>query len=249
MINKIRSLIFDGIQLTVTALAVLIFLALMPFPWNWTQNAVNVWARVVRFFARLIVGIDIRIKGLENIPDGPVLIASKHQSAWDTSFYQTVFPRSVYIMKKELLSIPVWGWVARKIRSIAVDRAGGASALKKLIADTAARLEEGRTVIIFPEGTRMYPGQENDFHPGVAAIYKNTKVPVVPVVLNSGLFWGRSNVGEKTAGTITVEFLPAIEPGRDRKLFMKDLQATINEATSRLDAEARAEFPKLIRAD
>ncbi|MBT4888540.1 MAG: 1-acyl-sn-glycerol-3-phosphate acyltransferase [Rhodospirillales bacterium] len=240
--NKIRSTIFDILQLLATALSVLVFMLVMPLPWWIMQSVVNGWARIVRFLARYIMGIHVRVIGMENIPKGPIVIASKHQSAWDTSFFQTVFPRSVYIMKKELLSIPVWGWVARKVRSVAVDRAGGASALKALISDTLARLEEGRAVVIFPEGTRMLPGAQIDFHPGVAAIYKSAGVPVVPVALNSGLFWGRSNVGEKTPGTITVEFLPAIAPGGDRKAFMKDLQTSINEATARLEAEASAEF-------
>ncbi len=233
--NKIRSFCFDVVQLTITALSVVIFMALLPFPWTWTQTAVNGWARLVRFAARYMVGIDIRVIGLENIPKGPVVIASNHQSAWDTSFFQTIFPRSVYVMKKELLSIPVWGSIAKKIRSIAVDRSGGTAALKSLIADTIARLDEGRTVIIFPEGTRTKVGEKNDYHPGVAAIYKSAGVPVVPVALNSGLTWGRSNVGEKRAGTITVEFLPAIEPGRDRKAFMRDLETSINEAKTRLE--------------
>ncbi len=245
MINKLRSYIFDAVQILTTALFVIFFLLMMPFPWQWMQSGINVWARTIRLQARFMVGIGVRVVGLENVPEGPVIIASKHLSIWDTSFYQVLFPRTVYVMKKELLSIPIWGWTARKIRSISVDRSGGSSAMKKLIADTTARLDEGRKVIIFPEGTRMRPGQQTDFHPGIAAMYKYNNVPVVPVILNSGLFWGRNNIGEKTSGVITVEFLPAIEPGRDRKVFMHDLQACINEGTARLDAEARSEFPIL----
>jgi 1-acyl-sn-glycerol-3-phosphate acyltransferase len=100
-------------------------------------------------------------------------------------------------------------------------------------------------VIIFPEGTRIETGQQGNFHPGIAAVYKNAGVPIVPVALNSGLFWGRGNVGPKRPGTITVEFLPAIEPGIDRRVFMTNLKTSIDEGTARLEAEARAEFPAL----
>lgn len=248
MLNKIRSFVFDIVQILTTAIFAIFFMLMMVFPWQWMQSGINVWARTVRLMARYMVGIRVRVVGLENVPEGPVIIASKHLSIWDTSFYQVLFPRTVYVMKKELFLIPVWGWTARKIRSIAVDRSGGPSAMKKLIADTAARLKEGRKVIIFPEGTRVRPGEQMDFHPGVAAIYKYNNVPVVPVALNSSLFWGRNNVGEKRAGVITVEFLPVIEPGRDRKDFMRDLQSCINDATARLVGEARTEFPTLAPA-
>ncbi len=241
--SAIRSLIFDVLYVIITTLAICVFMVMMPFPWYWQQSAVNVWTRIIKLVARLVLGIDIRIKGTENIPNRPVVVASKHQSAWDTGFFQSLFPRSVYVMKKELLSIPLWGWSARKVRSIAVDRAGGASALKKMLADTRARLDEGRTIIIFPEGTRIAPGAQHDFHPGIAAIYKGADVAVVPVALNSGLFWGRGTFGKKLRGTITVEFLPAIEPGEDRRAFMSRLKDQIDSATQRLEAEARAEFP------
>jgi 1-acyl-sn-glycerol-3-phosphate acyltransferase len=237
----LRSFLFDIVQNFVTILVMLYITLMLPFPWQWTMKAILVWIRVLRFLSRWMLGIHIRVIGTENIPDGPCVIAAKHQSAWDTCVFPLLVPGTVYVLKKELLSIPVWGWCARKVRSIAVDRSGGASALKQMLAETRARIAEGRRVVIFPEGTRVLPGESGTYHPGIAAIYNSADVPVVPTALNSGLFWGRQTVGKKYPGTITVEFLPAIQPGMDRKAFMVTLKTQIDTTTERLEAEARTE--------
>ncbi len=234
-----RSFVFDVVQNIITVLMLLYIVFLLPFPWQMTMKAIIVWTKILRFLSSWLLGIHIRIVGMENIPEGPVVVASKHQSAWDTAIFPLLLPGTVYVLKKELLSIPIWGWCARKVRSIAVDRAGGASALKQMLAETKARLKEGRRVIIFPEGTRVLPGQTKEYHPGIAAIYRSANVPVVPAALNSGLFWGRLSIGKKYPGTITVEFLPAIEPGMDRRDFMATLKSQIDTATEKLEAEAR----------
>ncbi|MBT4039036.1 MAG: 1-acyl-sn-glycerol-3-phosphate acyltransferase [Rhodospirillales bacterium] len=240
---RIRSFIFDILQIIVTLITMLSIIVMLVLPWQMSMKAIVIWIRVSLFLSRWILGIHMRVIGTENIPDGPVVIASKHQSAWETAVFPMIVPGTVYVMKKELLSIPIWGWCARKVRSIAVDRAGGASALKQMLSDTKARLAEGRRVVIFPEGTRMPSGESGSYHPGIAAIYTSAKVPVVPVALNSGLFWGRRSVGMKTPGTITVQFLPAIQPGMDRKEFMGTLKSRIDAATEQLEADAR-QFPR-----
>ena len=151
-------------------------------------------------------------------------------------------PKSIYVTKQEVTNIPFYGAVASGIGSISIDRRGGAKALKGLIADCRAALESGHQVIIFPEGTRTAPGARLPYQPGVAAIYKQLDFPVVPVALNSGLFWGRRSFF-KRPGCIIVEFLPAIHPGLDRKDFLSQLERAVEDATAALIAEAEAADP------
>ena len=195
------------------------------------------WAGGVLWLLEHVVGITYVLRGVEHIPEGGVLLAAKHQSAWDTMMFHRFVPHSVYVTKQEVTRIPLYGAVAKGIGSISIDRRGGAKALKGLIRDCRAALDSGHQVIIFPEGTRTAPGSSLPYQPGVAAIYKQTGFPVVPVALNSGLFWGRRSF-IKRPGRIIVEFLPAIEPGLDRKLFLIELERRIEAATADLIAEA-----------
>ena len=137
------------------------------------------------------------------------------------------------MLKKELLSIPLFGWFLKRAGMIAVDRKGGASALRSMARQATETLESGRSILIFPEGTRVAPGQTRPYQPGVAALYTQQKVPVVPVALNSGLFWGRRAFFKKP-GTIVVQILPPIPPGLDRKAFMRDLESRIEPASAAL---------------
>jgi len=246
--SAIRSVFYDLLQTVITVAFLIVFMILLILPPAAMQRAIHMWAHTMRFLSVHVMGMKVRVIGLENLPDGPALIASKHQSAWDTAVFFLFFPRAVYVLKEELLSLPLWGRYARKYGSVAVDRSGGAASLKKLLTETKTFLAEGRSVIIFPEGTRVPPGEHRRFHPGVAAIYKSADVPTVPVALNSGMFWGRRSIGMKKPGTITLEFLPPIQPGLDRKTFMNKLENDINIATDRLEAEARAEFPNLVQS-
>lgn len=243
--NTIRSLIYDALQTVITIGFLIVFSVLLILPASFMQRAIHLWAHTMRFLSVHVMGMGLRVIGTENIPAGPVLIASKHQSAWDTAVFFIFFPRAVYVLKEELLALPLWGRYAQKYGAVAVNRSGGAAALKKMLSDTKTHLAEGRPVIIFPEGTRVPPGQHGHFHPGVAAIYKTANVPTVPVALNSGLFWGRRSIGMKRPGIITLEFLPPINPGLERSVFMDRLQTSINTATDRLEAEALVEFPHL----
>jgi len=243
--HLIRNILYDALQTVITITFLALLWVQMPLPWWVMMRTIAGWARFLKFLSRWVAGIDVRFIGLENVPDGPVVLASKHQSAWDTAVFLTIWPVACYVMKKELWAIPFWGWYARHCRSIPVDRAGGASALKSMLRTAKARLAEGRHLIVFPEGTRVRPDESRKYHPGIAAIYQAVDAPVVPVALNSGLFWGRRSNGRKYPGVITVEFLPAIEPGLDRKVFMERLKSDIDGATARLEAEARATYPYL----
>jgi len=175
---------------------------------------------------------------MENIPDGPAIFASKHQSVWDTLIFNLIVPDCAYVLKRELFRIPLWGWFVWRVGMIGVNRAAGARALKQMVADAGAVLEQGRSIVLFPQGTRTAPGDSKPYLPGAAALYRGSGYPVVPVALNSGLFWPR-RVFRKTPGLITIEFLPPIAPGLDRREFLKRLEGQIEPATTRLEAMAR----------
>jgi len=220
---------------------------LLIFPRGAMARVVDIWAWVLSFGLKLIVGLSFEVRGRENISDGPAIYAAKHQSAWDTFVYFLILKDPSYILKKELLSIPVWGWCAQKYGAVAVDRDGGGAALKKMIADVGDRLKRGMSIVIFPEGTRTRPGDRQPYHPGIAAIYGKLDLPVIPVALNSGLFWGRRDFA-KRPGVITVEFLPPIAPGQRRREFMTTLESQVEGASDLLIEEAVSKYPGLSAA-
>jgi len=206
------------------------------------QGGLKFWAVAMMWCLRVIVGLRWEVRGLENLPDRPCIFACKHQSAWETGVFYLLVNDPSYILKKELLSIPFFGWYLAKGGAIAIDRKAGASALKLMIKGTQDRLARGQNVVIFPEGTRSAPGKPGTYHPGVAALYKGVDAPLVPVALNSGLFWQRRSF-LKRPGRITVEFLPAIAPDQDRKAFMGELKSRVEDASNRLIDEARDAYP------
>ena len=191
------------------------------------------WANGVLFLARIICGIRYEVRGREHISDKPVIYASKHQSAWDTVIFLTLLHHPAYVLKRSLLRIPLWGWYLWRMKMIAIDRSGKASSLKQMVKDCKAALADNRSIVIYPEGTRTRPGATPHYHPGIIAMYSQLAVPVVPVALNSGLLWGR-DAFLKRPGTITIEFLPPIPPGMDKKQFANQLENTIESASNRL---------------
>jgi 1-acyl-sn-glycerol-3-phosphate acyltransferase len=195
----------------------------------------RIWAEGVVFLLRVVVGLRFEVRGRENLPEGPVLVASKHQSAWETIIFLKLFHDPAYIIKRELFSLPVYGWFARKLGMIGIDRQGGGATLKEMTRLGRAALAAGRSVIIFPEGTRMPPGVTGTLLPGIFSIYRQCGVACVPVAVNSGHFWGR-NAFVKRPGVIVLEYLPAIPPGVDRKQFMTLLEGRIEAATTALEA-------------
>jgi 1-acyl-sn-glycerol-3-phosphate acyltransferase len=191
------------------------------------------WIRFCLWWLRITVGLTHRLSGLENLPAGPVIIASKHQSSWETLAYTLLFSDAAIVLKRELLFIPIVGWAMARAGNIAVERGDGAAALRGLVRQAKAVIAEGRSILIFPEGTRVAVGDERPYQVGTAALYRHLGVPVVPVALNSGLFWGRRQF-IKRPGIIDVEILPAIAPGLSRDAFMTTLRAHIEGATERL---------------
>jgi 1-acyl-sn-glycerol-3-phosphate acyltransferase len=234
----IRSLLFNIAFFSWAGISAVLFTPFFLLPTKQVQHVGTWWANVCFWFARVFCGIRYEVRGREYMPSGPAIIASKHQSAWETMVYHVLFSRLVYVLKKELLQFPLWGWYLWRMKMIAINRAAGASSIKQLVRDSKEALADGRPIVIFPEGTRTKPGAAADYHPGVLALYNQLGVPVVPVALNSGMYWGK-NAFFKTPGTIIIEFLPPIPPGLGKQEFMNRLKHSIETASDALHEEAR----------
>ena len=197
-----------------------------------------VWIDFCLWWLRITCRLTHRVGGLENMPTGPVIFACKHQSSWETLAFTKLFPDTATVLKRELLFIPIVGWAMARAGNIAVERGDGAKALRGLVKQAKATLAEGRSILIFPEGTRVAVGVEKPYQVGVAALYRQLGVPVVPIALNSGLFWGRRKF-VKRPGLITVQVLEPIPPGLKREAFMATLRESIEGATERLLEQER----------
>jgi 1-acyl-sn-glycerol-3-phosphate acyltransferase len=198
----------------------------------------RVWGRTSLWLLRMVCGIRYEIRGREKLPPGGVLVASKHQSLWETFALLPLLADYTFIIKRELRWIPLFGWFTIKGRLIPVDRGGGAAATQKMLEQAHEELGEGRQIVIFPEGTRRAPGAEPAYKFGIAKLYGELNVPCVPVALNSGLFWPRRKF-LRYPGTVVVEILDPIPPGLQPKTFFQRLQADIESATARLVEEGR----------
>lgn len=240
MIIAIRSALFNAAFYVWTALVAILWLPALLGPRGWVVTGQRLWASGVMALLQWLAGVSFEIRGRERLPQGGVLIASKHQSAWDTIIYHLLLRDPAVVLKRELLSIPIYGWYCRKARMIAVDRKGGGKALRRMIRSARSAAETGREIVIFPEGTRAAPGDAEPIQPGVAGLYGNLGVACVPVALNSGLFWPRRRFIRRP-GVIVLEFLPAIQPGLERAVFVEELANRIGKATDGLIAEARTQ--------
>jgi 1-acyl-sn-glycerol-3-phosphate acyltransferase len=190
---------------------------------------------------RVICGIKVEWRGLDRIPKGPLLVAAKHQSIWETFALVPMFPDPTFIIKRELMWIPLFGWCCWKADMIPVDRGAGKKTLVAIRAGTRAALAKGRQIIVFPEGTRRPAGAAPDYKSGVAHLYVGVNATCLPVALNSGLFWPRRK-WLRHPGTIVVEFLDPIPPGLRREDFLKRLENVIETASTRLVAEGRRDL-------
>jgi 1-acyl-sn-glycerol-3-phosphate acyltransferase len=232
----LRSLLFNIGFFAWTALIVVAGVPALLLPHRFTYRLGAFWVRGVLAMLALLIGLRHRVVGLENRLPGAAIYAVKHQSTWDTLVFALLLREPAYVLKRELMLIPFFGWLLGRAGMIPVDRAGKASALRRMMAAARAIAAAGRPLLIYPEGTRTAPGERRPYQPGVAALYSQLGLPVVPVAVNSGLFWGRRQF-VKRPGTITVEFLPAIPPGRPRKAFMAELEDRLETACDRLAAD------------
>jgi len=213
----------------------------LPFlftPRSVTMRFGRFWAASVLVLLKLIVGLDHQIRGLDRVPRGGCIIAMKHQSAWDALVLPVVLGDPAVVVKRELLLLPFYGWYAARAGSIAIDRKAGAGALRRMLARARSVAAAGRPIVIFPEGTRVAPGERHAYQPGVAALYQALALPLVPAAVNSGLYWGRRSF-VKRKGRIILEFLEPIPPGRTRRRLMAELERRVETATAALLREAQ----------
>ena len=224
-----RSLLYHTLYGVWAFLMSFAFLPSLILPFWASDFIARFWTRSVYWLLRVICRLTYRVEGMEFLPTEPVIVASKHQSAWDTLFFPYKLDKSAIILKRELFWLPFFGWYAKKYGAIGIDRRGGASAIRQMIKDSRKPLSTGRSIIIFPEGTRTAPGKKGVYHSGVAALYNQLKLPVVPVALNSGIYWPRRKLIRRP-GVITLRFLPPIPPGLPRDQFMLRLEADIETA-------------------
>lgn len=197
----------------------------------------GLWGRSSLWLLRVVCGLKVEMRGLHNIPAGGLIVAAKHQSAWEVFALLTVFKDFTYVLKRELMRIPLFGLYVSRGEQIAIDRAKGRTALAQVSQKAIGVLAEGRQLLIFPEGTRRPPGAEPHYKFGVSFLYGETGVRCLPVALNSGLFWPRRSFLRRP-GTVVMEFLPPIEPGLSRADFLKLLEERIETASNRLLVEA-----------
>lgn len=241
--SRLRALAFNLAFWLDTAIIGILGLPFLLTPRRTAMRFGRFWAQTILALLKLIVGLDGEIRGLGNLPPGGCLIAMKHQSMWDTLILPPLLGDPAVVIKRELKWLPIYGWYANRAGSIFIDRKGGAAVLRGMVAEAKEALAAGRPVVIFPQGTRTAPGlpvAEAPYQPGIAALYRELGVPLVPAAVNSGLYWGR-RAFTKRPGRIVLEFLEPIPPGVPRREVMAELETRIEAATAALEAEARGE--------
>ena len=229
----LRSILFIALFYLWSAVLGTLMLPLLACPRRWTLAAFRLWSRVVTALLAICCDIRVEVRGRERLPTGRALVAAKHQCMFDVFAQFAWLDDSCFVMRKELMRIPFFGWYAWKSGMIVLDREGGSSALRKLIRDARARLVDPRPVVIFPEGHRGEPGHAGDYQPGVAGLYRDLELTCYPVATNSGMHWPAHGFLRRP-GTIVFEFLEPIPPGLKRAEFMRLLQERIETASNGL---------------
>jgi 1-acyl-sn-glycerol-3-phosphate acyltransferase len=242
----VRSLVFQIAFFVNVAVLMLIWLPGLLMRRQASMELGRTWGRTSLWLLDKICSVKIEYRGVENIPSGPVIVACKHQSIWETFVLPIKFPDFSFILKHELIWLPFFGWYLLAAEQIAIDRAKGGKLLPQIIQKVKNLFAQGRQLFIFPEGTRRPIGAPPEYKFGVAHIYRETGAPCLPVALNSGLFWARRSILVRP-GTIVMEFLPIIPPGLEPREFFTKLQDTMETATERLIDEAVTIDPSLTR--
>jgi 1-acyl-sn-glycerol-3-phosphate acyltransferase len=239
----VRSTLFNVLFYLITTVLLVAVVISLALPRRAVIGVAKLWGRIGVWLLRVICGTRLQLRGLDKVPPGPLIVAAKHQSTFETFALVPLFDDPTFIVKRELMWLPIFGWGMRKGRMIPVDRGAGSQALAAMSVRAREEIRTGRQLIIFPEGTRRAPGAEPRYKFGVVHLYSRVGVPCVPVALNSGLFWPR-RAFRRYPGTIVIEFLDPIPPGLDAKVFFERLQHDIETATARLIAEGRAELAR-----
>lgn len=243
--TALRSLAYQLVFVPWTILLSILYLPLLIVASRrFMQRCAAFWLEGCLCLQRTILGLSFEIRGVENLPPGPAIIAAKHQSAWDSMIFHHLVGDPAYILKRELLFLPFIGWYLKKTGQVPIDRRAGMKALNRMVEGVRQALVDRRQIVIFPEGHRQAPGTAGDYHSGVAMLYAALDAPVIPVALNSGLFW-RRNAFLRHSGVITLEILPALPRHLDRPTLMALLQQRIEAATRALECDATQRFPHL----
>ena len=201
-------------------------------------RAMRGWSGATVWGLRWIMGVTISIEGLQHLPKGAALIASKHQTTLDTVLPARIFDEPVFVVKQELTKMPIFGFYM-KYGMIPVDREAHAKALKDMLRAARVSIAKGRQIVIYPEGTRQPLGAPPDYKPGIAALYKDLGLPVTPIALNTGLVWRPSGI-LRNPGHVVIKILPPIPPGLPREEFMRELERVIEtESEALLPPEKR----------
>ncbi|MXS84340.1 1-acyl-sn-glycerol-3-phosphate acyltransferase [Nitrosomonas sp. HPC101] len=231
---RLRSLIYMLLQAIITPPYALFTLMCFPLPPHRRYQVTYGWTRLMLFMLRTICGLRYEVLGRENIPDQPSIILSKHQSAWETLALQQIFPPQVWVLKKELLRIPFFGWGLAMTSPIAIDRSAGKAALEQIVEQGRERLKQNFWIVVFPEGTRVPPGSKGKYRIGGAWLAVHTGAVIVPVAHNAGEFWGRNSF-IKYPGTITLSIGQPIHPdGIEAGELMIQAEAWIEAETARI---------------
>jgi len=237
----LRAILFNLLFYLNLVILMLVALPTLLLPRWGILGMAKLWARTSLWLLRVICRIKVEWRGLENIPSGPLLVAAKHQSTWETFALLPLFSDPTFILKRELMWIPFFGWCLWRGEMIPIDRGAGKAVIPAMLVHARRALAERRQIIIFPEGTRRAPGAEPKYKYGVVHLYSLGIAPCVPVALNSGLFWPRRKFVRRP-GTIRVEFLDPIAPGLDNDTFFARVQDVIEQATARLVAEGERDL-------
>lgn len=231
----IRSSFFAAFQLLITPVFAIIALLTFPLPALTRYRIITLWTRCVMWASRAICGIRYRVIGTDNIPSEPCIILAKHQSAWETMGFQLIFPPQVWVLKRELLRVPFFGWGLAMLSPIAIDRSSRRQALQQLVDQGQQRLAAGFYIVIFPEGTRIAPGKRGKYRAGGARLAVQTGTPVLPVAHNAGLRWGK-NAFLKYPGLITVSIGPLMHPDGDADSLAGRVEDWIEHEMLHLDS-------------
>jgi len=212
---SLRALLFWVVFVPGVIVCTLLLSLSIPLPVSFRIGILRVWIPMTLFWLKLTCGLSYEIEGLENIPKTGFIVMSNHSSTWETFVLQSFLPPLVWVVKRELLFVPFFGWGLRAMNAIALKRGTGRQAIKQLIAEGSMRMKQGRTVMIFPEGTRVPPGESRPYKAGGAILAEQTQFPILPIAHNAGNFWPRHS-WIKWPGTIKVVIGPVIEP-KDKK--------------------------------
>ncbi len=234
---RIRSLLFNISFYTLSFLLLTACLPMVVFPRSWQRQVPPVWLWIGDKLEKYVLGLTYEVVGRENLPPAPYIVAMKHQSAWETMKLYALFKNPAIVLKKELMDTPILGSYAHVMDMVPVDRSKGREATQFLIQEAQKVLRDKRPLVIFPQGTRVAPLVKKPYKRGLVKIYEEMNIPLVPVALNSGVFWGRNKFW-KRPGKITITVFPPIPPGLDSSQVFDQMQEMVETESDRLCKEA-----------